>query len=396
MSQSPGERASILRPHLDEQRLTRRLAELVRARSENPPGDEAEAAGRAAAMCEEEGFTVTVHEPEPRRTSIVARRGSGRPAIVFCSHLDVVPAGDERRWGRDPFAAEVADGTLFGRGSADAKASIAAALEAAAMLAGAELAGRGTLILALVADEEAMGLKGAAPLVAAGELDADAAIVGEPTSLKVVHAQRGASWFRIVTGGRAAHGSAPERGRNAIVHMAEVIAQLPRSLPDIDHPLLGGPSVNVGVIRGGSKVNVVADRCEIELDRRTLPGEDEDSVRAGIEAALAAARRRVPDLQAEVMLELSGGAFEVSADAAVVRAMAAGVTAATGAPARLTGFRGASDARFFAEAGIDAIVCGPGDIAVAHTADERVDLSEVAAGAVAYAVALSDLLAAGP
>src|SRR5439155_26474122 len=133
-------------------------------------------------------------------------------------------------WDTDPFGAAVADGRLTGRGSADAKGPVAAALEAVAMLKEAGFAPAGTLELELVADEETMGFKGAGHLVERGLIAPDLAIVGEPTSLRVVHAQRGSGWYRITVRGKAAHGSAPERGVNAIEHMAGVLRHLPESL----------------------------------------------------------------------------------------------------------------------------------------------------------------------
>ena len=392
MSQSTTGLASILRGRLDEDRLTARLQRLVRAASENPPGNEAPAAELAAAMCEDAGLEVTVHEAEAGRPNVSARLGDGgRPRVVFCSHLDVVPAGDRSLWERDPYAGDVAAGRLHGRGSADAKGPCAAAIEAAGMLAAeADLAG--TLELLLVADEEAMGSKGAGPLVSEGVVEADAAIVGEPTSLQVVRAQRGACWLRVTVRGRAAHGSAPERGRNAILHMAEILSHLPGTLPPIEHPVLGGPSLNVGTIRGGEKINIVPASCAIEIDRRTLPGEAPGDVIAAIESAVDSARLRYPDLQAEVDLELSAEPFEIAEDAPLVTAMAEAVREVTGSLAALAGFRGASDARFFAQTGIPVIVCGPGDISLAHTARESVDLGEVRDAALAYACAFAGLM----
>lgn len=237
-----------------------------------------------------------------------------------------------------------------------------------------------------------MGFKGAGHLLGRGMLACDAAIVGEPTSLRVVIAQRGAYWLRITTRGLAAHGSAPERGRNSIRHMAEIIPHLEETLPEISHPLLGGPSINVGTIRGGEKVNIVPASCVVEVDRRTVPPETKDEVIAQITEAIARARRAFPELDADVQVELWGDSFEVSRDADVVRATASAVSDVLGAPAELVGFRGASDARYFAQAGADVIVCGPGDIRLAHTAKESIDLEELERGAVAYALAFARLL----
>jgi succinyl-diaminopimelate desuccinylase len=392
VSHSDSHPAADIAASLDRDRLIGRLQTLVRAASENPPGQEAEAGKLAAELCREAGAEVEVHERTPGRPNVVARWGTGDgPVVGFCSHIDVVPAGDRALWDVDPYAAEIRDGSMLGRGSSDAKGPIAAALEAVEMLRASDTL-PGTLELELVADEETMGFYGAGFLVDQGLIRPDLAIVGEPTSLRVVLAQRGASWLRIKTRGQAAHGSAPERGRSAIKHMAEIVLQLEESLPDITHPVVGGPSINVGTIRGGEKVNIVPAGCEIQVDRRTIPEESRDGVLASVSAAIDRAKERFPEIDATIELDSFGDPFEVQADSRVVAALSAAIEQATGAPAEMMGFRGASDARFLSEAGADVVVCGPGDLGVAHTAAEYIDLAELERGAVAYALAFSKLL----
>lgn len=382
-----------IRRFLDRDRLIERLRVLVATPSENPPGNEAAAAAVCAAYCTDLGLDVTTAEAEPGRPSVVARwEGGDGPTVGFCSHIDVVPAGDPGLWNGDPYGAEVVDGRLHGRGSSDAKGPIAAALEAVAALRAAGVDPAGCLELELVADEEAMGFKGAGYLVEQGIVRPDVAIVGEPTSLRVVRAQRGACWFRVVTHGVAGHGSAPERGVNAIKHMAEIVSHLEATVPDISHPVLGGPSINVGTIRGGEKVNIIPAGCVIEVDRRSIPQESKEDVEASIGAAIERARERYPDLDASYEMAFYGKPFEVAEGAPIVAAVAGAVTEASGVEAELVGFRGASDARFLAEAGADVVVMGPGDITLAHTARESIDVDELERGAVAYALAFARLL----
>lgn len=377
----------------DRDRLVDRLQQLVRTPSENPPGEEATAAALTSAFCDEIGLEVEQHEAEPGRPSVVARwRGSDGPTLCYCSHIDVVPAGDPALWERDPYSGAIEDGRMHGRGSSDAKGPVAAALEAVAILKSAGWEPRGTLELALVADEETMGFQGAGHLVDQGILKPDVAIVGEPTSLRVVRAQRGASWFRLTTRGVAGHGSAPERGVNAIKHMAEVVLHLEDVMPDVSHPLLGGPTVSVGTIRGGEKVNIIPAACVAEVDRRTVPGETRESVIAWIEEAVDRARKRFPDVDVHVDLAFFAESFEVDAGAPVVTAAVEAIREATGRDVDVIGFRGASDARFLFEAGADVIVCGPGDIRLAHTARESIDLDELEHGAISYAKTFASLL----
>ena len=382
-----------IRDALDRDRLVGRLETLVRTPSENPPGEEAAAAAVVATQCDELGLEVATYEAEPGRPSVVARRAFGDgPLVCFCSHIDVVPAGDPSAWEHDPYAADVVDGRMHGRGSSDAKGPIAAALEAVAALESRAGELSGTLELALVADEEAMGFKGAGYLVEEELLRPHTVVIGEPTSLRVVRAQRGPCWFRIITRGVAAHGSAPERGVNAIRHMAEIILRLDETLPDITHPVVGAPSIGVGTIRGGEKVNMVPASCIAEIDRRSVPGETEESIVTSINAAIDLAKRRFPDIDAIIELPIVGRPFEIDENAPVIRRLVDAVTDARAEPAQIVGFRGSSDARFFAEAGAEVAVCGPGDITVAHTAHESIDLEELELGAVAYAGAFASLL----
>jgi succinyl-diaminopimelate desuccinylase len=393
VSQSLSPSAQDLRALVDRDGLVGRLEALVKTASVNPPGDEAEVAGLAAGYCEELGGEVAQPAAEPGRPSVIARWSGGPgPTVAYCSHLDVVPVGDPALWDVDPFGAVVRDGRMHGRGTSDAKGPVAAAIEAVAILRRAGVEPSGTLELELVADEEAMGFKGAGYLVAAGIIAPDVAIVGEPTGLKVVRAQRGACWLKVTTRGLAAHGSAPERGVSAIRHMAEIVARLEETLPDVTHPIVGGPSINVGTIHGGEKVNMVPALCVVEVDRRTVPGETEASVLESIEAAIDLARAKFPDIDAMVEFPFYARPFEVPEGARVVTEVARAVAEATEADAELAGFRGASDARFLAEAGAEVVVCGPGEIALAHTARESIDLDELERAAVAYALAFARLL----
>lgn len=384
-----------IEPFIDRDRLIERLAALVRTESENPPGNEAAAAAVTEAQCRELGLEVSMHEAEAGRPSVVARlRGDGGRVVGFCSHIDVVPAGDHSLWEVDPYAARVIDGRMHGRGTGDAKGPCAAALEAVAALRAAQLDLPGTLELSFVADEEAAGFKGAAHLAENGILKPEVAIVGEPTSLRVVRAQRGVCWFRITTIGRAGHGSAPERAVNAVRHMAEIISHLEETLPDIVHPVVGGPSIGVGTIQGGHAVNIVPASCSAEIDRRSVPPETRESVIASVEAAVALARKTFPEIKALVELPRYGDPFEVDESSEIVRETLAAVEDATGEDGVIMGFRGASDARFLAQVGADVVVCGPGDITLAHTARESIDLDELERGALAYALAFGRLLGA--
>ncbi len=241
MSQSVGDQAVDLATHLDRDRLTGRLQQMVRMGSENPPGLEKEVAELVASFCREVGLEVTCYEGEPDRPSVVARLERGEGRRLPTAHTSTSSRSETRGCGTGTLSA-VTSRTAGCSGGArpDAKGPVAAALEAVEILLATGTPLRGTLELAFVADEETMGFKGAGFLVKERILEPDVAIVGEPTSLRLVRAQRGANWFQIRTKGVAGHGSAPERGVSAIKHMAEIVLQLDALLPDVTHDLLGG------------------------------------------------------------------------------------------------------------------------------------------------------------
>ena len=215
---------------------------LIAAPSENPGGTEEAVAEVVTGVLAGLGADPTTVRSDAGRPSVIARIGSGgRPKLVWNGHLDVVPAGAPDTWAHGPWDGVVEDGRLFGRGAADMKGPVAAALAAAAAIrrAGVELSG--TLEFHLVADEELAGTHGTRVLWDRGLLDADAAIVGEPSELQLGLAERGGAWITLTAYGRAAHGSQPHRGVNAITSMARYLLRLPEVLPDLEHPLTGAP-----------------------------------------------------------------------------------------------------------------------------------------------------------
>ena len=274
--------------------LTRRL---IRFATVNPPGNERKCAEHLAAILEGAGFTVARHEYAEARTSLVACIGAGdaSPPLCFTGHIDTVPLGNTP-WSSDPFAADIADGKLFGRGSSDMKSGVAAFTAAAVDLA-PHLEGTAGVVLVITAGEET-GCEGARHLAAtAGALgSAGAMVIAEPTANYPFVGHKGALWMLGQTSGTAAHGSMPERGDNAVYKMARAITRL----EDFDfnvarHPVLGKPTLNVGTVQGGATINTVPDHAEIGIDIRTIPGQEHESLCAtlqsylGEEVALSAA-----------------------------------------------------------------------------------------------------------
>lgn len=259
---------------VDPAEVLRYARALIAAPSENPGGTEDEAAAVATSILGAFGARTRTVRSDEGRPSVIGVLGDGaRPTLAWNGHLDVVPAGARDNWTHGPWDGDVVDGRLIGRGSADMKGPVAAALAAGAAIVRAGIPLTGTLEFHLAADEELAGLHGTKVLWERGLLTPDAAIVGEPSDLQIGLAQRGGAWITLTAYGRAAHGSQPHRGVNAITTMARYLLRLPEVLPDITHPLAGSPSVNAALISGGTAPNVVPDRCVVDVDRRIVPGE---------------------------------------------------------------------------------------------------------------------------
>jgi acetylornithine deacetylase/succinyl-diaminopimelate desuccinylase len=369
---------------------------LIAAPSENPGGTEDEAVAVAGGILTDLGADVRVVRSPEGRPSIVARIGSGdRPRLVWNGHLDTVPVGDPSAWPADPFAGEVIDGRLVGRGACDMKGPVASALGAVSALRRSGAPIGGTLDLHLVADEELSGVHGTRVLRDEGVLDQDAAVVGEPTELRVALAERGGAWVRAVAHGKAAHGSTPHLGVNAIVAMSRFVLRLPEVLPDRVHPLVGSPTVNVALVSGGSAPNVVPERCEVEIDRRIVPGEDEpDEVLAPFRRLVASLRDEDPSTEIELSLKEWTEAAETTGDSAIASLVRDAIAEETGSPPPFVGFTGITDARFYInDAHIPTVIVGPGSLALAHTVDESVGLDELVTAARVYARTFARFLA---
>jgi acetylornithine deacetylase len=349
---------------LSSSRLTELAAELVRIDSVNPglvPGaaGEGEIARFVADWLADAGLEVDVEEVAPGRPNVVGRaRGhGGGPTLLLNAHMDTV--GYE---GMDtPLEPVVEDGRLYGRGAYDMKGSLAAIMVAGAEVAQAGL--RGDVLVAAVADEEVFSLGAEA---AARAYPAHAAIVAEPTELRLVVAHKGFVWMEVETEGRAAHGSRPDLGDDAIVAMGRVLTGLgalaEALLDNPSHPLLGSGSVHASVIQGGVELSTYPESCVLGLERRTVPGETVELVERQIREIAA---------EAEVRTTFIREPFEVSRGEPVVQAL----LRVAGGP-EVAGVPFWADSAVFSAAGIPTVVFGPGGEG-AHAQVEWVDLDDL-------------------
>ena len=404
---------------INETDLVALASALVAAGGENPGGTEEATVEVLKDFCRAAGLEVSTDLVAPGRPNLIAvlpggaQPGGNQPGLLFLGHSDVVPAGEG--WEQPAFEPYVRDGRLFGRGSTDMKGGLAAVLIAFKALrdAGAELPG--SAALACTVDEEDLGLgirAYTATALAAGLLDSardsapaaalDAAapanhpfpysgcVVAEPTDLETVIACRGDSYLELKITGKSAHSGRPVDGRNAIDAAAKIL-----DLVRADHtrlqattdPLLGAGTWNIGLIRGGTGISMVAAECTVSLDRRLMPGEDPQLILAELLARITEAGIDSGgiSIQAEVTMEMPG--FRTPESHPLV-ANAVTALADAGVASAISGWTAACDGGFInRDLGVPVIVMGPGGLNdQAHQVNESVSISELLAAARAYAL----------
>jgi len=307
--------------------------------------------------------------------------------VMLNSHMDTVPVENMTI---DPFDPVVKDGLLFGRGSCDAKASIAAMLSAVVAVA-ARPQRDAPVVFAAMADEE-FSFLGSWKLIER-EWPVSACVIGEPTRLATVIAHKGVVRWRMWIAGVSAHGATPELGHSAIYDGARVALSLEAYAKTLasesPHWLLGRPTINVGKVNGGQSVNIVPDRCVFEIERRLLPHEDGLIAVADCEAFVRKETGDEIKLQIETPY-LVDPALETPADAAVVKAVSDARQAELQFESELQGVHYGTDGSKLARAGIQTVVCGPGDIADAHNKDEHIEIEQVELATRLYTRLLSN------
>ncbi len=371
----------------------RLLKQLIAIDSVNPslvPGAAGEAA-IARALVEEFrsiGLAVDVQEVAPGRPNVVAvleGRAPGR-SLIYCGHIDTVGVSGMTR----PFDPAERDGKIYGRGSQDMKAGVAAMIGAARVIAESGGLDGGRLIIACVVDEEHASI-GADALVT--KWRADGGVVTEPTDLRVAIAHKGFEWVEIETEGRAAHGSRPHEGRDAIRLMGRVLARLDALDRELQsrppHPLLGTASLHASLIHGGHELSSYPDRCHLEMERRTIPGEAPGSAFLEVQSLLERLRAEDADFKALSRVMFARAPHEIAANHSLPVAMRAALRAqarkgsgpsqipvplSTQVP--LIGMSFWTDAAVLSEAGIPSILFGPSGGGL-HSIEEWVEVQSV-------------------
>ena len=352
----------------------RLLRDLVAIDSVNPslvPGAAGEGAiaARIADELRRIGLDVEVHDAAPGRPNVVGvleGRGRGR-SLMFCGHTDTV--GVEGMGA--PFDPVDRNGRLYGRGSQDMKGGLAAMIDAARGVASEGLAA-GRLIVAAIVDEEFASI-GADVLVSRWR--ADGAVVTEPTDLRIGTGHKGFAWFEIETRGRAAHGSRPREGRDAIMRMGRVLHALEaldrRLQAKPPHPLLGTASLHASIIEGGTELSSYPDRCTLKLERRTLNDEDDGSVTRELTGLLDRLRRTDPEFEGSLHALFSRPAYEIPSSHPLVGALRQAAL-----QDGVVGMSFWTDAAVLGAAGIPSLLFGPGGAGL-HSREEYVEIGDV-------------------
>jgi len=399
--------------------LNQLCCEMIQAKGENPPGDVSEAAKVVECFLQTEGISYQTFEPAEGHVSVVATVGRGKPSLILCGHIDVVPAGDFSRWDVPPFEGVIKQGKIFGRGASDQKGGVAAMLMALAVVKDFEDDLSSKITVASVSDEEAKGPGGVLWLLQNKKLSGNACLITEPTGYlnseySIVGGERGTFWLKIKAHGKPAHASKPVLGRNAIIMLTEFVQKLMAleseavAIPKEAETLVrngrkplrmvaesqGVPTnsltrtldhytTSLGLINGGTKVNVVPDLCQAEVDIRIPVGGSPDGVEEFV-------RSLVPENVEYEVINRTLPSF-TPATHRLTDAVQKGAKQVFGYKPSATYMAATSDAHFFRELlGVPTLAFGPGYEEVIHTYNEFVYAKDVLNMAKAYTNIIAD------
>lgn len=351
------------------------LQQAVRIDTVSPSGDERRLARLLQTRLRKAGVDGEIDELGDKRANLIARLDGGKPGpcVVLSGHMDTVAAGTVP-WRHGPFDAVLEDGRIYGRGTVDMKSGLLALMFAFLRFARRDRSSwSGTLVFAATSNEET-GAQGAKAMVHDGRLPRfDALIIGEPTDRRLVIAHKGVLWTRICSCGKAAHGSMPDAGVNAIDKLFSFYCRLGNvDLASQRHDLLTPATLAVTTVNGGTQVNVIPDRCDLTLDIRTVPGQVHDAVRAQLRRLIqeASAADAASQLEMETLLDLPGVATDPQAE--LVKVAQETLREAGLASTTPVGANYFTDASVLQALGKNIIVLGPGNPRLAHQVDEHV------------------------
>lgn len=368
---------------VNKQRLIKLTRDLIRIDSQNPPGDEARIAEFVQRYLVKLGLAVKIYEFKKRRPNVVAilAARNKKHSLLLTPHLDTVPAG--KNWRFNPFRAVVSGGKIYGLGATDCKGNLACGIEAINSLIEEKAVLDYNLIFAATSDEESGSAFGIIPLLDKGALKPQAAVVLDSDDFAIIVTQKGLIHLKVKISGQRAHGAYPWRGVNAIDIAIKILQELKaRKFTYKKNKYLRGPTLNIGTIKGGDKVNIVADWCEFELDLRFLPGAAAGEILKALKNIIRKYARKF-----EIEIEGVQKPYEIGAGHALVRHLVRAIKAVGKTP-MIKGSEGATTITFFQNKNIPAVATGFGSQGCAHIADEYVEIDNLHKGAQALEVFL--------
>lgn len=366
---------------VNEERAVKFLQNLIQIESVNPPGNELAVAEAISNHVESAGLSCEIKPFSENRANMIVRlegKDSSLPALIFSGHLDTVPVGDIL-WEHPPFSGNLVDGKIYGRGACDMKSGVAALIEAMISLkeAGEEL--EQDVIFIGTAGEE-VDCVGAKLMVEEDMLkNGGAMVVAEPSNGKVFTAHKGVLWLEIKLFGKTAHASMPDQGINAIIHMSELIERLKKFTfyAEIEHELLGKPSLTISTIEGGVKTNVVPDQCKITLDIRAVPGMEHEKIIGQINDILEDLKTEIQDFHYELNILHNLPALENVKNDSFVRLCLDVNQALYNVKPEEKGANYYTDASiFFPHLKLPTVIYGPGNERLAHQPNEYVEVNQ--------------------
>ena len=387
---------SDIKSKIKEEEITNLAQELIKIPSDETAGEK-EVCEYLESYLKSLGMKVRLQEVLPNRPNIIAEvigDDVGR-SIMFNGHVDTVPIGDIKKWSMDPYSAIIKDNKLFGRGSTDMKGSIASMIIAMKFIMNNVKKFNGKIIFTGVMAEETTGL--GTQKIVEENIKADMALVGEPSDEKIYRAHKGTMWFNLSTYGKLEHSSeSNSESNNAIINMMKLIMEIneiSKELETIENNLVGHPSINVGLIDGGTKQNMIADSCRISIDRRTLPEEKTDEILDKLRIRLDRLRSLDDRLTFDLEIDTIREAVEVVESEQIVQEVKNALNKVINKNPTISGMKATTDMSILVNQGnIPSVIYGPGFIKQAHTVDEFIEVKRLVESSQVYTEILLNVL----
>ena len=387
---------SDIKSKIKEEEITNLAQELIKIPSDETAGEK-EVCEYLESYLKSLGMKVRLQEVLPNRPNIIAEVIGDEvgKSIMFNGHVDTVPVGDIKKWSMDPYSAIIKDNKLFGRGSTDMKGAIASMIIAMKFIMNNVEKFNGKIIFTGVMAEETTGL--GTQKIVEENIKADMAVVGEPSDEKIYRAHKGTMWFNLSTYGKLEHSSeSNSESNNAIINMMKLIMEIneiSKELETIENNLVGHPSINIGLINGGTKQNMIADSCRISIDRRTLPEEKTDEILDKLRIRLDGLRSLDDRLTFDLEIDTIREAVEVAESEQIVQEVKNALNKVINKNPTISGMKATTDMSILVNQGnIPSVIYGPGFIKQAHTVDEFIEVKRLVESSQVYAEILLNVL----